>query len=52
MLTVQDTLLNRVYEFNDIVQVYGIQEPDLFSFISEQYAYNSTENSTSSPSIA
>jgi len=51
-INIKDTLLNRVYEFNDIVQVYGIQEPDLFSFINEQYAYNSTDNSTSSPSIA
>jgi hypothetical protein len=34
----EDTLLRRSYRFNDQVQVYAVQEPDLYAVLVEHAA--------------
>ena len=34
----EDTLLRRSYRFNDQVQVYAVQEADLYAVLAEQAA--------------
>jgi len=40
-LKFQDTLLNRVYTFNDLIQIYAVKEPDLYDCLKNEYSNSS-----------